>query len=90
MSEQDGLAVAIEGRVAPDSDAAAGATPVDVRLVQVTGDVGSQRLMKGGGAHQGDGDEVAEDAPVFGCQGLQQWQWLSLWQIRSRWVASLR
>lgn len=46
--------------VAPTSEAAAGATPVDVRSMQVTSDAESQRSIRGADAQKGEEDEVAK------------------------------
>lgn len=68
-SKQVGSAEVIESNLAPNSEAAAGATPADVRSVQVTGDVKSQQRKGGNGAHQEEEDEDTEDAPGLGGQG---------------------
>lgn len=67
-SEQEGSAVVIEDSVAPVFEIAAGATPADVRTVQVTGDTERQRSTRGDGAHQEKEDEAAVVVQVFARQ----------------------
>lgn len=59
-SGQEGSVAVIEDIIAPTSEAAVCKMPTDVRSVQVTGDVGSQRLIRGVDARQEAEDEVAE------------------------------
>lgn len=64
-SGQEGLAVVIEDSVGPAPEAAAGATPADIKSVQVTDDAGSQRLTGIAGALQETEDEVAVMVPCL-------------------------
>lgn len=57
--------VVIKDSVPPTLEAAAGSMPEDVRSVQMTGDVGSQRSTRGANACQ---EEIAEVG--FGLGGL--------------------
>lgn len=62
-SGQEGSNAVTDASVAPALEAAASAMPADVRLVQVSGDVGSQRSSRSTGTHQEGEDEVAVVAP---------------------------
>lgn len=59
-SEQKSSVVVIEDNVASASETAAGATLADVRSVQVTSDVGSQRPIGNADARPEEEEEVAE------------------------------
>lgn len=59
----------IKDGVVPALESAADVTPAHVRSIQVTGDVGSQRLTRGAGARQGKEAEAAVVAPRLGVQG---------------------
>lgn len=59
-SRQEGLLVMIEDSVASAPEAAAGAKPANVRSVQITGDVESQRSTRGVDARQEEDEVVAE------------------------------
>lgn len=65
-SRQEGSFVVTGNSVAPAPEVAAGATLVDVRSAQVTGDVRCQRSTSGAGAHPEEEDEVAVLAPGLG------------------------
>lgn len=65
-SGQEGSVAVIVESISPTSEAAAGATPADVRSVQVMGDVGSQQSIEGADACQEREEEVAEVAPALG------------------------
>lgn len=61
-----GLVAVIGDSRTSASEAAACAAPANVRTVQVTGDVGSQRLTSSVGARQEEKNEVAVVAPGIG------------------------
>lgn len=65
-SGQEGLVVVIEDSVAPTSEAVAGAKPLDVQSVQVTGDVESQGSTEGADARQEKVEKGAEVASGLG------------------------
>lgn len=65
-SGQAGSAVVIEDMVASALEAGTDATIVDVRSMQLAGDVESQRSTKGAGARQEKEDGVAVTAPSTG------------------------
>lgn len=68
--EEKGKGVVIEERVALISEAAACGTLADVRSVQVTGYVESQRSTRNVGARRKKGKKVATVAPGRGGQEL--------------------
>lgn len=60
---QEDLIAVLKNTVASASKAAAGATPVNERSFQATGNVGSHVSKKGAGAHREEKDVVAVAAP---------------------------